>query len=57
MLYFTKKGKPKAKSSKIKLTNTLQQSKNKRLDVTADYLIIIDTLAMAAAAATIQGCR
>lgn len=41
---FTPKGKLKSKTAAIKLTNTLQKSStNKKLDCTADYLIIIDS--------------
>jgi len=46
---YTKKGNKKSKTSKIKLKNTLQQGEAKKLDVTSDYLIIIDTAAMAMA--------
>ena len=41
---YTPNGKKKDKTSAIKLTNTLQKSStNKKLDCTADYLIIIDS--------------
>lgn len=41
---YTGKGRLKPSTSKIKLTNTLQQAKNKNLLVTADWLIIIDSV-------------
>ena len=40
---YTKSGKLKEKTSVLKLTNTLQKTINKKLDITADYLLIIDT--------------
>ena len=41
---YTPKGNLKRKTTAIKLTNTLQKSStNKKLDCTADYLIIIDS--------------
>ncbi len=46
---YTKKGNKKSKTSKIKLKNTLQQGEAKKLEVTSDYLIVIDTAAMAMA--------
>ena len=42
-LFTPKRGNAKAKTSKIKLTNTLQQGEKKALNVTADWLIIIDS--------------
>lgn len=40
---YTKNGKLKEKTATLKLTNTLQKSINKKLEATADYLLIIDT--------------
>jgi hypothetical protein len=44
-LFWTRTGnvRKNQSTSKIKLTNTLQQSDNKRLESTADYLILVDT--------------
>ena len=44
-LFWTKTGRVRRSqsTSEVKLTNTLQQAENKSLDVTADYLILIDT--------------
>jgi hypothetical protein len=40
---YTKKGHLKDKTSKIKLTNTLQNTDNKVLEPTSDWLLIVDT--------------
>tara|TARA_R110002153_G_scaffold213997_1_gene366585 strand:+ start:3553 stop:4137 length:585 start_codon:yes stop_codon:yes gene_type:complete len=40
---YTKKGFLKDKTSKIKLTNTLQNTDNKVLEPTSDWLLIVDT--------------
>jgi len=40
---FTPSGNLKSKTASLKLTNTLQDSSDKSLNVTADYLLIIDT--------------
>jgi len=45
-VFFTAKGgklRKSGKTSKIKLTNTLQQSAKKNLEVTADYLLLVDS--------------
>lgn len=45
-VFFTEKGgklRKSGKTSKIKLTNTLQQSTEKNLEVTADYLLLVDS--------------
>ena len=45
-VFYTAKGgnlRKTGKTSKIKLTNTLQQGSNKNLEVTADYLLVIDS--------------
>ena len=45
---FTPRGNKKKNTSEIKLTNTLQQAEKKKLNNTADYLILIDSAAMSA---------
>ena len=40
---FSATGRNKKKTAIIKLTNTLQQAENKKINITADYLIIVDT--------------
>lgn len=40
---YTKTGKKKSKTTELKLTNTLQNSLEKKLDCTSDHLLIVDT--------------
>ena len=40
---FTATGRDKEKTPNIKLTNTLQQADKKKINITADYLLIVDT--------------
>jgi hypothetical protein len=46
---FTEKGTKKKRSKKLKLTNTLSNAEVKKINSTADYLIIVDSGAMAMA--------